>query len=516
MSELPERSLSALTAHYRSVLSGARICQLYAYLLLFELLLKPISVVLMGVVWFTSAGVALLAGSAIPDYTPLTMSFRSLSEVFYLANVWVIFWLFADMRRAYWVLALCVLGLGHSVLVSYQGAFVTEGGMQIKVEGYDLSRESELSAMLFMIGIVASHLYFLFIAWRGQRSIHELRPDEARIASELGSFKRSAATALMAMINIPRTIRYSRIPLWTGFLQAFSGVANFVNYWIVTMGFFAVCTGPVVVTVMGPTLVSFARHVWVEGVDGTAAWVGFLILVTLFLFGLFIIGIPFVVNLLGRLTLMLARRTMQRSLHDIQGDDPRPPILFLRSFLDDLVALRPRRFLFEQWLLDGTSRSMTLDYLILSEGTEYGPTVALGNPEDPAPPYGVSRGYFENSTWQEAVADLSRRASALIVVADATAGIDWEIRHIVAHRYVAKTLFLLTPEDVGTSRGEALLGQVLDACGQTRQFDDAVNRRQVIGFWTNVEGSLELLTVDVPDVYAYLMTIRLFLRTRLV
>ena len=141
--------------------------------------------------------------------------------------------------------------------------------------------------------------------------------------------------------------------------------------------------------------------------------------------------------------------------------------------------------------------------------------MALGNPDDPAPPYGVSRGYFDHSTWQGAVADLSRRASALIVVADATAGIDWEIRHIVANRYVAKTLFLLTPEDVGSSRGAALLGQVLEACGRPQQLDISACSRQAIGFWTNVEGSLELLTVDAPDVYAYLMAIRLFLRTRL-
>jgi hypothetical protein len=498
------------------VLSAARICQLYAYLLLFELLLKPILIVLMGIVWVTNAGVALLAGSAIPAYAPVEMSFRSLTEIFFLANVWVIFWLFADMRRAYWVLLLCVVGLGHNVLVSYQGAFAVDGGLQITVDGYDLSGESQLSATLFMVGIVASHLYFLFIAWRAQRDIHALSPEEARIASEFAGFKHSAAAALMAMINIPRTIRYSRIPVWTGFLQAFSGVANFINYWIVTMAFFALCTLPFVVTVIGPTLVSFLQYLWVEGVDGTVAWVGFLLLVTLVLFALLFIGTPVVVHLLGRLTLNLARRTMQRNLHDIQGEDRRAPILFLRSFLDDLVALRPRRFLFEQWLLDGTSRSMTLDYLILSEGTEYGPTVALGNPDDPVPPYGVSRGYFDHSSWQDAVADLSRRASVLIVVADATAGIDWEIRHIVAHQYVAKTLFLLTPEDVGTSRGTTLLTQVLEACGQSHRLDGGAGSRQVIGFWTNVEGNPELLTADAPDVYAYLIAIRLFLRTRLV
>ncbi len=512
---LPRRSLTALTAHYRSVLSAARICQLYAYLLLFEVLLKAISILLMGAIWVVSAGIALRTGSDIPAYTPLATTFRSATEVFYLANVWLIFWVFADMRRAYWVLALCALGLAHNVLVAYQSAFAAGSGFQVQVDGLDLSQESLLSAYLFFGGIVASHLYFFAVAWRGQRSIHALGPEEARIASELGGIKSTAKAALTAMVNVPRTIRYSRIPLWTGLLQAFSGVANFLNYWIVTMAFLALCAVPVLLAVLGPPVTSVVRYGWTNGMDSKVAWIGLYVSVVVLLLTLLFVAGPMLVHLLGRLTLALARRTMKRSLHDIQDEDERAPILFLRSFLDDLVALRPRRFLFEQWLLDGTSRSMTLDYLILSEGTEYGPTVALGNPKDPAPPYGVIRGYFDHATWRLAVADLSQRSSAIIVVLDATEGVDWEIGHIIAQRYISKTLFLLTPDDVGSERGRMLLGQVLEACGQSRDVDAGVDGQRVTGFWTNAGGNIELLTVDTPDVYAYLMAIRLFLRTKL-
>jgi hypothetical protein len=249
--------------------------------------------------------------------------------------------------------------------------------------------------------------------------------------------------------------------------------------------------------------------------DAQVGWLVFLISLTVLMLTLAFIAGPIAVHFLGRLMLALARRTMRRSLQDVQNEDERAPILFLRSFLDDMVALTPRRFLFEQWLLDGTSRSMTLDYLILSEGTEYGPTVALGNPDDPAPPYGVFRGYFDHASWRRAVADLSERSSAVIVALDATEGIDWEISHIVSNQFVSKTLFLLAPGDVGSERGELLLGRVLRACGQPHKVDLPATGQRVIGFWTNADGNMELLMVATPDVYAYLVAIRLFLRTKL-
>ena len=511
---MPRRSLTALISHYRSVLSSVRLCQLYAYLLLFELLLYPILMLVGGVLWVLGAGVAVLGGWDIPAYIATEpSSSRSVIEAVYLANIWVIFWYFAGFRRGYWVLALCLVGLGHNVLVTYQGTFIEDGGLQIQVEGHDLRSQSFLTASLFFIGILLSHLYYLAIAWRGQRSIHALGPDEACIASELGGTRRAAVAASMALINIPRTIRYSHTPLWTGSLQAFAGVANFVNFWIVTMAFIALCMLPVILTLVGPPAVSVAYYVSANGWDPNASRAALLVGTTLFLLALVFVSMPMVVYFLGRLTLKLARRTMQRSLREIQGEDERAPILFLRSFLDDQVALKPRRFLFEQWLLDGTSRSMTLDYLILSEGTEYGPTVALGNPEDPAPPYGVIRGYFDHASWQGAVEGLSERSSALIVVLDGTEGLEWEVSHIVAHQYVAKSLFLLAPEDSCSARGRTLLGQVLEACGQPPGVD--VGGERVIGFWVNASGHMELLMADVPDVYAYLLTIRLFLRTKL-
>ena len=319
----------------------------------------------------------------------------------------------------------------------------------------------------------------------------------------------------MAMFNIPRTIRYSSIPVWTGFLQAFAGVANFLNYWVLTMAFFALCAAPVVLTVLGPPVISVFLYLGTNGMDAQVGWLVFLISVTLLLLVLLFVTGPIAVHFLGRLMLTLARRTMRRSLQDVQNEDRRAPILFLRSFLDDMVALTPGRFLFEQWLLDGTSRSMTLDYLILSEGTEYGPTVALGNPDDPAPPYGVFRGYFDHASWRRAVSDLSERSSAVIVALDATEGIDWEISHIVSNQFVSKTLFLLAPGDVGSERGELLLGQGAGACAHPQVGDLPAAGQQVIGFWTNADDNMELLTVDTNDVYAYLIAIRLFLRTKL-
>ena len=58
-------------------------------------------------------------------------------------------------------------------------------------------------------------------------------------------------------------------------------------------------------------------------------------------------------------------------------------------------------------------QSTPLDQVLLEEGTQYGPVVALGNPRDRFPPYGAARGYFDNKDWQQAVTNLARDANSL-------------------------------------------------------------------------------------------------------
>ncbi|MEM7685945.1 MAG: hypothetical protein AAF293_14055, partial [Pseudomonadota bacterium] len=155
--------------------------------------------------------------------------------------------------------------------------------------------------------------------------------------------------------------------------------------------------------------------------------------------------------------------------------------------------------------------------LVLGEGTTVGPTVALGNPDDPAPPYGVARGYFTHDTWQEAVGRLCEDSTAIVMVLDTTEGVKWEIGHIVQKNYLPKTLFLLAPEDVGTDHGNAMLADALSRITKTplaeaeaRLTDPA--QRGALGFTVLDPGKAELLTSGTSSLYAYTVAVRRFFR----
>jgi len=228
-----------------------------------------------------------------------------------------------------------------------------------------------------------------------------------------------------------------------------------------------------------------------------------------------LLSIPLIIKHLGRYAVRAAERRMRTSLEKIQHEDQRPPILFLRSFANDTVPLPTGGFALSRWLLDGAGSSDTLDYMVLEEGTKTGPTVALGNPDDQAPPYGVARGYFDHDSWQEAVAGLCADAAAIIFVLDETEGVRWELSHIADQNLPEKTLFLLAPEDIGQNQGNQLVIRALaSTCGIERAEASTLVTDQeanLLGFYIR-NGSAELLTADKGTQYSYLIAIRRFLR----
>jgi len=297
-------------------------------------------------------------------------------------------------------------------------------------------------------------------------------------------------------------------------VQVLAGIKNFLIFWILMTGLIVLSASPMVFTIFGRPISEIWQGILRAGfsLESIIAFVlssliGFIVL-------LVFVALPIVVQLLGHIALKVARNTMRRSLHDIQGQDTRAPILFLRSFLGDQVALKSRGWRMEQWLLDESSRSLTLDYLLLSEGTHYGPTVALCNPGDPAPPYGAARGYFEHATWKSAVRNLCVRSAAIVMVLDTTEVVEWEIGHIVAENHVTKTMFPLAPGDVGAARGMALLSSAVKACGGDEQEFRyaAATPQETLGFCRTPAGDIQPLTSSTLSVYSYIVALRCFLR----
>lgn len=294
----------------------------------------------------------------------------------------------------------------------------------------------------------------------------------------------------------------------------FSGLSNFRNYLLCSVVFLLVVgTFPIVAWYNHDlaVLIKVGNSPQIQkGIMTYAALV------------IFIVGMGFLMGYsilaLGRWATKSSQKLMLRSLEDAQAFDPRPPIMFLRSFSDDQVVLKPQRGFFKQWFLDETSRIVSLDHLILKEGTEIGPTVALGNPDDPVPPYGVARGYFEHSTWKEAVSKHCDQAKGIVLVMDTTAGIEWEVEHLFYQNHMHKTLVLLKQDDWGTIEGHKLLAKVVGKTLPDFKMPDKFNATSsefdgnIVGLWIGSSGRVNFLITSNPNTYLYTIALRMFLR----
>jgi hypothetical protein len=244
--------------------------------------------------------------------------------------------------------------------------------------------------------------------------------------------------------------------------------------------------------------------------------------VTLFLdFFFFPLAALLICLAVGWLAQRLLRRLLRFSLEALQEIDARPPVLFLRAFRDDQVPLRAPKIALFGRLLEIGRRANSLDQLLLDEGTPIGPVVGLGSPTDKRPPYGAARGYFTGDTWQDAVANLAASADFIVICVDDTAGVWWEVERLVT-RYLGKSLFLVHPRYAGTAENAQIIRKTAqyfrDSQGATllrsvEQIENGTESTRVIGFFRDPEGRLSFMRSSTFSRFAYLLALRVFLRT---
>jgi hypothetical protein len=129
--------------------------------------------------------------------------------------------------------------------------------------------------------------------------------------------------------------------------------------------------------------------------------------------------------------------------------DPRPPVLYLRSFTDDRLRLwtatlgrpslverfTPRRFgRFEEVLVRHLSR--------------YGPVIAVNPPGTRLAPLRAARETIEPANWQSAVAGWMAHSALIVFLAPpsrVTQGLHWELRTVAEHGQWDKTLMVVPP-----------------------------------------------------------------------
>lgn len=191
--------------------------------------------------------------------------------------------------------------------------------------------------------------------------------------------------------------------------------------------------------------------------------------------------------------------------------DQRPPILFLRSFQDDQVHL-PERGLWRRWsraLFAPGIRGRRLDHFLVESFSRYGPALALGNPGEKQLPFGAARVYCSHDTWKDQVAEIANRANHVVLVADSTPGVEWEIWHFLTPAWREKTLFIVAPKS-NDLREAPTLAAAIAAEGVP-----SGGPPMIACYWDH-ERRLQVLRADVPrSPEAFIVAMQTFFRERL-
>ena len=180
------------------------------------------------------------------------------------------------------------------------------------------------------------------------------------------------------------------------------------------------------------------------------------------------------VMLAGAALLRAGRARSRPDATSLRNADTRPPILYLRSFEDDdlalPVALSPRRPLTELFTLRTTD---PFEESITWELDTYGPVTAVGRPGTDPTSLGAAREFLPNETWKDGVEDRMAAARAIVVVPGTTSGLEWEIAAITSAGHLDKTVFVLPPveDEIEHARWRTVSG-ALGAVGDT--VDDLV------------------------------------------
>jgi hypothetical protein len=141
----------------------------------------------------------------------------------------------------------------------------------------------------------------------------------------------------------------------------------------------------------------------------------------------------------------IGKKMTVKTPEETELDDPRNPVLYLRSFTDDGVAATVvERSPLEIGIMRTPPR-LTEEEIIANELSRIGPCVAVGSPGERLPSLGMARRYYGNDEWQEEVQKLMQRAELVVMRATGglTPGFLWELEEAVKIVNPKKLLIIL-------------------------------------------------------------------------
>ena len=140
----------------------------------------------------------------------------------------------------------------------------------------------------------------------------------------------------------------------------------------------------------------------------------------------------------GAAALGLWRRAKRHSTpraNEVRELDHRPPILLLRSFVDDELSV------------EGDLLDLDLPRLIAEYLNVVGPVIALPAVKERLQRVGPYRVDLQGKSWTEAVSSLISEAVAIVMICGRSAGLAWELSHVTQPSIARKTIFFFPSVD---------------------------------------------------------------------
>ena len=132
------------------------------------------------------------------------------------------------------------------------------------------------------------------------------------------------------------------------------------------------------------------------------------------------------VGMLGTVWIGRGRRLWPVDTRVILESDPRPPVIYLRSFSADEHTSLPVSTFGPVGLPGATDEEIVVRAL-----HSVGPVLAIGDPAEKLASLGAARVYVANDRWHAVVSDLVSVAQLVVLRAGTTPGIAWEVERLV-------------------------------------------------------------------------------------
>ncbi len=195
-----------------------------------------------------------------------------------------------------------------------------------------------------------------------------------------------------------------------------------------------------------------------------------------------------------------ARRHSLQNVDETLQHDQRPPVLYLRSFLDDRLTMSARTANGRVWAERFSPH--TFEEVVCDHLWRYGPVVALGMPGDRLPPLGAVRNYFEGDEWRGGVLELMRKASVIVLALGRTESLQWELERLAASNLLSRTVVVVPPvkPDEVNQRWATLRSTAATAMSM---LPEAIDAKRTLAVVFPADAPPQLVTSGRRDDWAY-------------